>query len=147
MKTIKSRITATLASVLLLAGTNAARASSSDVCQTGYSDAVDALLDDEGLCGDLNDNSRSAIIGWAMAKLENFEAHCTNNDDMEAFSLTVKKGVRILVASASSGEINRTGWLYRHKLVTWRQATALQNLVLDQNNPDDNMSAIGKVIF
>jgi len=82
-----------------------------------------------------------------MAKLENFEAHCANNDDMEAFSQIVKKGVGILVASASSGQINRTGWLYRHKLFAWRQAAALQNLVLDQTNPDGNMTAIGKVIF
>ncbi len=147
MKTITSIIFATLTSLLLIAGTNPAQASSSDACQAGFSSAVDSLLDDEGLCGDLNDDSRSAVLGWAMTKLENFAAHCTNDEDLIAFGVTVKKGVRILVASASSGDLKHVGWLYRHKLITWHQATALQRLTLDPTDPDGNMSAIGAVVF
>lgn len=111
-------------------------------CEDARRAAVENILDDEGLLDDLNDESRSAIIGWASTRLDEYSVRCGAPVSMRAFGLRVKEGMRVIDAIATTGETHRASWLYRARLISRRQLHALKKLRLSSDTADQNACAI-----
>jgi hypothetical protein len=111
-------------------------------CEDARRAAVENILDDEGLLDDLNDESRSAIIGWAFSRLDDYAMRCAAAVGMRAFGLRVKEGMRVIALMADSATSQRVSWLYRARLISWRQLHALKKLRLSIDTADQNACAI-----
>gem|GEM_PF-2986785 len=119
-----------------------ANASWNHQCDEERQSALESILDDEAILGDLDDESRGSIIAWASASLDTYGTRCASRITMRAYGLRVKEGIRVIREMAHSGTTHRAGWLYRARLITWHQLHALKKMTLIANENDSNARMI-----
>lgn len=114
-------------------------------CPVAHKMSLDLILEDEGLLGDLNENSRIALNGWAIAKIERFAQTCGSEASMEHYGLDVRNGLRRLVWDLEAGEWRHTRWLRRHGVITTVQLRELFAIPLTAD-ADANAQAALRVL-
>ncbi len=115
-------------------------------CDEARQNALENILDDEGILADLDDDSRGAIITWASTSLDDYATRCASGITMRAYGLRVKEGIRLIEEMTDSGTTHHATWLYRARLITWRQLAKLKKLNLSATDANLNTRVIMEIL-
>ena len=131
---------------LLAPGPTARAAENNDNCLVAHESALELILDDEAIFGDLNDESRSLMVQWTTQKLAEYAEDCRSPGAMSLYGLRVRDGAKAITAAAMSGDPQSLKAVYRARLITLKQLRALQHVVSPGCSPDENIAGIISVL-
>ena len=108
--------------------------------------AVERLLGDEGLRGNLNDAGYGPLVEWGVALVEKRVATAKGQPEVDAFGQKVREAIRAIVKAAEEGKVPEAAALTALKSPGIEQALQQLKSHKPGSDADQNAAAIAAVL-